>query len=52
MSKNFNENQLLAVQLVAQGRSVKEIAIEYLLLKRQYLDGKNNQRLLRWLTTC
>ena len=26
MSKNLNENQLLAVQLVAQGRSGKEIA--------------------------
>ena len=28
MSKNLNENQLLAVQLVAQGRSGKEIAQE------------------------
>ena len=28
MSKNLNENQLLAVQLVAQGRSGKEIAKE------------------------
>ena len=26
MSKNLNENQFLAVQLVAQGRSGKEIA--------------------------
>ena len=28
MSKNLNENQLIAVQLVAQGRSGKEIARE------------------------
>ena len=28
MSKNLNENQLLAVQLVAQGKSGKEIAKE------------------------
>src|SRR6056300_114319 len=28
MSKNLNENQLIAVQLVAQGRSGKEIAQE------------------------
>tara|TARA_Y200000002_G_C22129598_1_gene434294 strand:- start:287 stop:403 length:117 start_codon:yes stop_codon:yes gene_type:complete len=26
MSKNLNENQLLAIQLVAQGRSGREIA--------------------------
>ena len=40
MSTNLNENQLLAIPLVAQGLVVKILPINLMLPKKQSLAGK------------